>query len=836
MPRLKRRVSRAPRVEALELRALLSSTAMSSAVSGALRVDADAYNPSQILVRYRTDGPVVGPLPLVLAGADLDWEVSAVPGLRQVELTPGWGVHEALAAYRADPRVLYAEPDFVVRAEAIPNDPRFNQQWGLDNTNVPFGGLPDADIDAPQAWDVTTGNPNTIVAVIDTGVDFNHPDLAANIWTNTREIAGNNLDDDVNGYVDDINGYDFVNNDGSPLDDNSHGTHVAGIIGASGNNAVGIAGVARDVRIMALKFLDASGSGYISAALSALNYAVANGATISNNSWGGGPYSQAMADAIRNAGDRGHIFVAAAGNSGSNIDTTPSYPASYNFANVVAVAATNVSDQLAGFSNFGPVGVHLGAPGQDILSTIPNGGYGFKSGTSMAAPMVSGVFALVRGQHPEWSNGQVISQVLSTVDPVPGLQGKVKNAGRVNAARAVGADIAGASVTTSTPTGTVNGPVGSVRLRFNEAINPSSFTTADVIDISGPAGALAATGVSPVAGSGNFEFDVTFAPQSAPGSYRLTVGPDILDLVGNRMDQDGDGINGEVPGDRYTAGFTIAVATGGGDGLAATYYDDKEFAGAVLNRIDPTVDFNWGNGSPDPSMGPDDYSARWTGQVLAQFDETYNFSTFSDDGVRLWVDGRLLIDNWTEHAPTENNGAIALLAGRKYAIRMEYFEGGGGAVARLRWSSPSTPKTAIPKTQLFSDSAPTQSTFNATGSPVVTGASQEFVTAASSEEATPSGLAAPGELSPAGFNVVTLPTEAIPSPLIGRAIDEVLALSDPADSRQASAMFASRADRWGRPGADQPVVVSEPLGMDIPWAWDLAVARKKRGASLWGGR
>ncbi|MFM8931151.1 MAG: S8 family peptidase, partial [Gemmataceae bacterium] len=233
-----------------------------------------------------------------------------VPGMYQANIS-GQSLIKTLDALKANTRVQLVQPDAKITAQMIPNDSRFSELWGMNNTGQ-TGGAFDADIDAAEAWDKATGTGQTVVAVIDTGVDYNHPDLKANIWTNTREIAGNGRDDDGNGYVDDVRGWDFFNNDADPMDDNGHGTHVSGTIGAVGNNSIGVAGVNWRTRIMPLKFLGADGSGYLSGAIDAVNYAVANGARLSNNSWGGGPYDATLGKAISNAAVKGHIFVAAA--------------------------------------------------------------------------------------------------------------------------------------------------------------------------------------------------------------------------------------------------------------------------------------------------------------------------------------------------------------------------------------------------------------------------------------------------------------------------------------------------------------------------------------------
>jgi subtilisin family serine protease len=500
--------------ERLEERTLLSATGSAPETGlGLVQVDPRSYEPGDILVRFR-DGAATLPV----AGTQLGAAFALVPGLRKIQLAAGVSPDVALAGYRANPQVLYAEPDYRLQAQQTPNDPQFASQWDLNNTGQ-TGGTAGDDIDAPLAWDTTTGSGRTTVAVIDTGVDYRHPDLYPNIWINQAEIptlapaasnptggtrranltdvdgdglitfydlnnpsnqgvgkvndtngdghidatdllapmqldnagrdtglggwayAGNTQDGDT-AHPNDFIGWNFVANTKDPLDDNNHGTHVSGTIGAVGNNGVGVTGINWRVRIMALKFLDSSGSGTTSAAIQALNYAVAHGAALSNNSYGGDPYSQALHDAIQNARDAGHIFVAAAGNGnflgiGQDNDSTPFYPAGYDLANIVAVAATDANDALAGFSNYGATSVDLAAPGVGILSTTRNNTYSTFDGTSMATPHVTGVLALVRDQHPTWTYSQVINKVLGAVDPVPGLQGKTVTGGRLNAARAV---------------------------------------------------------------------------------------------------------------------------------------------------------------------------------------------------------------------------------------------------------------------------------------------------------------------------------------------------------------------------------------------------------------
>lgn len=340
------------------------------------------------------------------------------------------------------PDVESVELNYRVTVAQIPNDPRFSEQWGLHNIGQ-TGGTFEADIDAPEAWDVTTGNSSVVVAVIDTGVDYTHEDLRANMWINTGEIPANGVDDDGNGYVDDIHGYDFLNNDNNPADDNGHGTHVAGIIAAAGNNGIGITGVNWSAKIMAVKFLGADGSGHIADAIRALRYATSMGAKVTNNSWAGGGYSQALLDAILEADAEGALFVAAAGNDWANTDFIQVFPAGYNAPNIVAVTTVDHHDNKPAWSNYGATTVDLAAPGVDILSTVPRGvcggcttGYSRMSGTSMAAPFVAGVAALVLSRNTLLP-AELKKRLMDTADKLPSLVGFTASGGRLNAHRAV---------------------------------------------------------------------------------------------------------------------------------------------------------------------------------------------------------------------------------------------------------------------------------------------------------------------------------------------------------------------------------------------------------------
>ena len=296
-----------------------------------------------------------------------------IPGLQLLKLQSG-DVESAIASLEQQQDVLYAEPNYIYEKMAdIPNDPSFGQLWGLNNTGQTVNGVAgtaDADIDAPEAWDTETGSSNVVVAVVDTGIVHDHPDLAPNMWSNPGETPGNGTDDDGNGFIDDTRGWDFVATDNDPFDLNLHGSHVAGTIGAQGDNSIGVAGVNWDVSLMALRVLNNAGSGTNAGITAAFNYAGDNGADVVNASLGGGGASQAMSDAITGAPNT--LFVVAAGNDGSNNNTVPVFPCNYTAANNICVAATTSTDGLASFSNRGATHVDLAAPGTSIFSSLPN--------------------------------------------------------------------------------------------------------------------------------------------------------------------------------------------------------------------------------------------------------------------------------------------------------------------------------------------------------------------------------------------------------------------------------------------------------------------------------
>jgi subtilisin family serine protease len=465
----------------LEVRALLSAV------------------PATPLLIQLKSAPVADVSRMVAAdGASL--QPTGLPGVYQA--SGGAAALGTVASQLAfDPGIGYVEPVQTLHVDATPNDQAFvnGSLWGLNGANG---------INAPIAWNITTGSTKVTVADIDTGIDYNHPDLYENVWLNSAEIPPSrmaNLKDfdgdglitfydlnyqvpdgsfpnqgpgkimDINGdgridtadvlapmqkdangndtgyggwadgisedgdtaHVDDLVGWNFVNNTNNPFDDNGHGTHTAGTIGAIGNNGVGVVGVNWQTQIMALKFLDASGSGNDLGAAEAVRYAADHGARVSNNSYGGGDGGTTLSDAIAYAASKGDVFVAAAGNSGQNTDQTPNYPSAYPSDNIIAVAAIDSDGSLASFSNYGPTTVDIAAPGVAVYSTLPGGNYASWSGTSMATPHVTGTVALVLALHPDWSYSQLIQQVLSTARPDPALSGLTVTGGVVDAGAAV---------------------------------------------------------------------------------------------------------------------------------------------------------------------------------------------------------------------------------------------------------------------------------------------------------------------------------------------------------------------------------------------------------------
>ena len=355
-------------------------------------------------------------------------------GWQRVKVPKGMTVSAAIERFKKIDGVVDVQPNFYYHLLTTPNDPQFlSGMYGLTKIN------------APAAWDLNTGSPNVVVANIDTGADYTHPDLAANMWTNPGETNGNMIDDDGNGFVDDYYGWDFRFNDSDPIDQHGHGTHTSGTIGAVGNNGVGVVGVNWNVRLMTIKIYSAGGADTTSAMLiAAYQYVLMmknRGVNIrvTNNSYGGCPetcgYDQATKDAIDALGNAGILNVFAAGNSSTNNDASPFYPASYTSPSILAVGGSNSSDQRA--YNYGLVSVDLAAPAVGILSTTFGGNYGGMSGTSMATPHVSGAAALLSAHNPALSPASLKATLMNTVDQLPAFTGFNRTGGRLNVGNAL---------------------------------------------------------------------------------------------------------------------------------------------------------------------------------------------------------------------------------------------------------------------------------------------------------------------------------------------------------------------------------------------------------------
>ncbi|MBX3281016.1 MAG: S8 family serine peptidase [Acidobacteria bacterium] len=414
----------------------------------------------EVLVRFKPETTLDRIREIALLNNDrVDDEIESVKGLVVIDDLDDANADDVVKQYAALANVEYAEPNLQIRLDDPiqkdrprdlvfrsddnqPNDPNFAEQWGLNNLGQ-NGGTARADIDALKAWQVSKGSENVVVAVLDSGVDYKHSDLAANIWTRPDSIP--QYVDDERGTFDDLHGFDSADELPDPMDDNGHGTHCAGIIGAVGNNGLGIAGVNWNVRIMPLKFLGSGGSGSTEKAIEAINYAIDRkkagvNVRVISASWGSTMYSRALEDTIRAAGDAGILFVAAAGNDGSNTDVWPHYPSSYKLPNLISVAAVDRNDALTSFSNFGLKTVDLAAPGKDILSTWPGDDFREASGTSMATPFVSGVAALIVAQSPNITVKQLRKKLLDSVDKRDDLKGKVASGGTLCAANALGVE------------------------------------------------------------------------------------------------------------------------------------------------------------------------------------------------------------------------------------------------------------------------------------------------------------------------------------------------------------------------------------------------------------
>ena len=539
----------------------------------------------------------MGPL-IAAAGASV--EPTTVPGLFVLQ-GPTASIGQLAEKLMSNPAIQFAVPSQTESDQTLPNDPNFTSggQWYLN------GGW---GINAPQAWSVTVGSDQVVVADTDTGIAYNAPDLYGSVWINQTEIPSSvlpNLTDvgndgaitftDLNAVVngvkvnqgpgkiqdtngdgiitatdllaptsaggwasastqdgdtadpDDLIGWNYVNNTNNPVDQDGHGTFTAGEIGAVTNNGIGVAGTVWNAQVMPVQFLDSTGNGSDAAAVQAIEYAVNHGAKIINASWGGSGVDPTIATAIQYANQHNVIIVAAAGNSGTNDDTSFFAPASYSaqYPNLISVAAISNNGVLASWSNYGTGTVQLAAPGVGLLGVGLNGTYVGDSGTSMAAPLVAGTLALVEAAHPTWSMSQVIDAVLDHTTPDAALQGKVATGGIVNAGAAV-ANTSGPYVIAASPDGSVNnsGGLSSIQLTFNEEVNPATLTPSQAT-LSGPGGTVSGLTITPVSGSNDHRFLVSFPAQTTAGTYTLSVGTGVEDWYGNALNQNRNGVNGE---------------------------------------------------------------------------------------------------------------------------------------------------------------------------------------------------------------------------------------------------------------------------------------------------
>lgn len=490
----------------------------------------------EVLVKFRTSDAIA----IQQAGQDADAEHSEKVGhglngeLRLIR-SRSKNIDALLRQLARRSDVEYAEPNYVISIEATPADSYFGNMWGLKNTGQ-TGGVPGADIGATAAWDLATGNTSAAVGVLDSGIDYNHPDLAANVWAApaqfTVTLGGRSLTCPAGSR-----GFNAIAFTCDPLDDNGHGTHAAGTIGATGNNSAGVTGVNWTTRLIGVKMLDANGSGTTAQAVNAIDFLIQANAAFANAarplnvrvlsaSWGGPGYSQSLVDAINRANTNNMLFAAAAGNSGVNTDSSPHYPSGYNAPNIIAVAATDASDRRASFSNYGATSVDLAAPGVSILSTTRGGSYGYMSGTSMATPHVSGVAALALS-YCQLSTAAVRDLILRSIDPVASMAGLSVTGGRLNAFKTL-RGCAPATFALSAAPGSQSVIAGRTGSYTITSTPQNGFTGNISLSVTGaPAGVTATFATNPVSITGTTAvstvMNVAVGASVAAGTYPLTV-------------------------------------------------------------------------------------------------------------------------------------------------------------------------------------------------------------------------------------------------------------------------------------------------------------------------
>ncbi len=605
--------------------------------------DPPSYVPGELLVRFAPTATATARADVV---ADLDAKVMErlpVSGLVRVKLEPGTSVPEAAAAFERRAGVRFAQPNHLYRLAVTPNDSSWSQLWGMTK------------IDAPTAWDTTTGSSAVTVAVVDTGIDYAHPDLAANVWQNDDPVDG--LDNDANGRVDDLHGWDFAEDDQNPDDDEGHGTHVAGTIGAAGNNGQGVAGVNWQVKLMALKAADSDGFLAEDWIVGAFQYACANGAKVINGSFGGPSGGSAMLAAINACPNS--LFVFAAGNDGTNNDAVPQYPCNYPPANVVCVAASEQSDARPSFSNYGVSSVDLAAPGVNVLSTVPGGAYDSYHGTSMATPHVAGAAALVLANTPALGPAEVRRALLLSADPKPTFTGLVATGSRLNVRRALSQEIA-------LPTGLT---AASSSPAFNtwSNVNTATATWGGAVDASGIDGYSYAW--SP---------DATFVPDEV-----------------KEVEENVTSATATLPDGRTW--FHVRVRDGAGNWsdpvhLGPFQIDTFPPARPTLSSpthragvasTDRTVELNWTT-LGDPVSGLDGFSFSWGRQQLVTVDQTKD----AEEGAfgrraRDWTTARG--GSASAHGTTPGTGPTRRSSGRSSSPARARCAPSRGCAARSSW-------------------------------------------------------------------------------------------------------------------------------------------------------
>ena len=596
-------------------------------LAGGLAAASDGASPSaqsrELVVRFLPGAHQERALEAV--GATL---VERAPrrGLVRARLQPGRSLSEVDAALERRSDVVSAEPNQVYQLFVEPDDAFYSQLWGLPA------------IDAPLAWDVTTGSASVAVAVVDSGTDYTHPELDGNIWANPGETA-DGADNDGNGLVDDVRGWDFYSNDAAPLDNDGHGTHVGGTIGAEGDNAAGIAGVNWNVQLLPLRVGDAQLSGF--AIEQAFRYACAKGARVVNGSFGGNGSDPYIRDAIADCPNT--LFVFAAGNAARNVDVAPTYPCAETLANVICVAASQLGDTLASFSNYGMTHVDLAAPGDFILSTLPDNDYDSFDGTSMAAPHVAGAAALVLAQRPTLTAAELRNALLLSVDELPSLAGRVATGGRLNVARALGQEVV-------PPTG----------LTASSPTHPGGWSNSQTVQ-------LTWGGASDANGIGGYSYAFSPAQDFVPdevkdaetGTTTLTMPLADGEHWFHVRARDGEG----------NWGATVHV----GPIRIDTFQPVRPVASSPSHRVggassDRTVAVAW-SGATDSASGLDGYSYSWSKGRAANPDltknaeETISFATSPRLAVGAWWFNIRARDNAGNWSDTVSLGPFSIRSG-----------------------------------------------------------------------------------------------------------------------------------------------------------------------------